>query len=110
MGALSIGPIVVAVAVGVAVIVLLRKAGSHFASIRSAAEESEGVEVFRGSAPEAIQAIHTLADAGVVAWQETDQDGSVCVFVESEQQADVPALLKVQKELQERAMAGSEQA
>lgn len=102
-----IGPVLLLIAIVIAAVVIIRKANAHFATLRPDIDDSEGQEVFRGSGKEAAQAVHTLADAGIVAWIETDSAGQVGVFVDSNQHQDIPALLAVQKHLQANPAAAA---
>lgn len=87
---------------GIAIVVgafLLRSLVTSAGKSRSPVMESDGHEVFRGTANEVNQVIHTLADAGISAWSEGSDDGTHAVFVDQEQHAEVPALLAVQKQI-----------
>ena len=95
----SIGPILLIALVLVIAIFLIRKVGSHLAGMRPEVHDSDGKEVFYGGASEAAQVIHTLADAGIIGWSESEPDGQRRVFVEHEQHADIPALLAVQQQI-----------
>ena len=79
-------------------VMVFRSLGRSLQAARGCAEEGEGAEVFCGDAHEAQQVIHTLADAGVLAWAE-EQAGSVRVLVDQDQHAQVPVLLQVQEHL-----------
>ena len=86
-------------------IMFLRKMGSAVSAAREPVVDSEGQEVFSGEADEAAKVVHTLADAGVMGWIETSNDGKHRVLVEETQQQDVPALLAVQAQISQEQAA-----
>lgn len=94
-----VGITVVAGAVVVGGVVLKKVLASALSNNRGAVLESDGEEVFRGPPAEATKVIHQLADAGVIAWSEQQEQGEVAVLVDTEQAGDVPTLLRVQQHM-----------
>jgi hypothetical protein len=110
---MNIFAIVVAAIVIFAAVIGIRMLTQAVSNSRSVVVESDGHGVFAGPGKEAAQVVHTLANAGVIAWIEEDAaSGETKVFVEDEQKDQVQALLTVQQHMeqeQQQAAAVTEQ-
>ncbi len=56
-------------------------------------DSCDGTEVYRGSAEQADERMHTLIDAGIVAWCEAIEGGHRAIYVDNDQLEEIPHLL-----------------